>query len=161
MQFQVKGSNIRVLAYRGYDNIKKRAIIKMLGSLEAYSFIPKDGLLENLTEEEKIELDQYVNSEKLKQKQRYDRMTTHYLPSRLAQVAETALNKSYVPTEQEAQAIFAGIDQLNKALRKMGFSRPKTPRNSTLEENQSSLALDTENAQKWSRRCIILASDVA
>jgi hypothetical protein len=36
MQFKTVGKRIQVLAYRGYDQEKRRAVVKMLGSFDAY-----------------------------------------------------------------------------------------------------------------------------
>jgi len=64
MQFKRQGKKIQVLAYRGYDKEKRRAIIKMLGSLDAYSFDAQVSLLNNLTDDEKIELQSYIENER-------------------------------------------------------------------------------------------------
>ena len=37
MQLKKIGKRIHVLAYRGYDTEKRRAVLKMLGSFDAYS----------------------------------------------------------------------------------------------------------------------------
>ena len=37
MQFKKVGKRIQVLAYRGYDTEKRRAVVKMLGSFDAYT----------------------------------------------------------------------------------------------------------------------------
>ena len=64
MQFKRQGRRVQVLAYRGYDKEKRRAIVKMMGSIDAYSYEPSDGLIENLTDEEKKELQSYIETER-------------------------------------------------------------------------------------------------
>ena len=56
MQFKPQGRRVQVLAYAGYDKDKKRAIVKMLGSYDSYNLEPSDGLINNLTDEQKTEL---------------------------------------------------------------------------------------------------------
>ena len=56
MQFKEQKGRVQVLAYSGYDKEKRRAIVKMLGSFDRYNYSPSVGLLENLTDEQRMEL---------------------------------------------------------------------------------------------------------
>ena len=51
MQFKRQGRRVQVLAYRGYDKEKRRAIVKMMGSYDVYSYEPSDGLIDSLTDD--------------------------------------------------------------------------------------------------------------
>lgn len=62
MQFRGVGNNIQVIAYRGYDRNKKRAIAKMLGSFNKRTCILTDNLIDNLNQKEKIEVMLYVEN---------------------------------------------------------------------------------------------------
>ena len=64
MQFKKQGNRVQVLAYRGYDKVKRRAIVKMLGSYDVHSYEMTDGLLDNMTAEEKEELQSYIEKER-------------------------------------------------------------------------------------------------
>jgi hypothetical protein len=39
VQFKPVGNRIQLVAYRGYDQEKRRAIVKVLGSIDAYSLV--------------------------------------------------------------------------------------------------------------------------
>ena len=43
MQFKPVGNRIQLVAYRGYDQEKRRAIVKVLGSIDAYSLVMRQG----------------------------------------------------------------------------------------------------------------------
>ena len=59
MQFKPVGNRIQLVAYRGYDQEKRRAIVKVLGSMDAYTLeLPKD-LLDILSEDEKAEVESF------------------------------------------------------------------------------------------------------
>ena len=68
MQFKKVGKKIQVLAYRGYDKEKRRSIVQLLGTLDAYTLEPSTGLLDSLTVDEKIELQSYKENIKQQNK---------------------------------------------------------------------------------------------
>jgi hypothetical protein len=128
MQFKRQGRRIQVLAYRGYDRAKRRAIVKMLGSLDAYSYEPSDGLLENLTGEEKIELQSYIEKERQAVEKRTRQYSAMSIASRINEVADTIRAGDFVPAEAWATEAWAALDALIKALRRSGHPRPKRKR---------------------------------
>ena len=65
MQFKHQGNRIQVLAYRGYDKEKRRAVVKMLGSLDDYNFQPSDGLIEGMTDDEINDGEDYFSKMRL------------------------------------------------------------------------------------------------
>ena len=89
MQFKRQGRRIQVLAYRGYDKGKRRAIVKMMGSIDAYSYEPSDGLIENLTDEEKTELQSYIETERQAAEKRSRVYSAKSAASRIVEVADT------------------------------------------------------------------------
>jgi len=60
MQFKKVGQRIQVLRYEGYDKDRRRAIVKMVGSVHNRTFEPTVGLIESLTDDERVELDEFI-----------------------------------------------------------------------------------------------------
>ena len=60
MQFRDQANRTQVLVYRGYDKAKKRAIVKLVGSYDRFSFAMSDELKNNLTEDEMSELQYHI-----------------------------------------------------------------------------------------------------
>lgn len=72
MQFKKAGKRIQVLAYRGYDKEKRRAIVKLMGSLDVRTYEIAEGFLfDELTGNERDEFDGYI-AEALTRKARED-----------------------------------------------------------------------------------------
>lgn len=124
MQFKRQGSRIQVLAYRGYDKDKRRAIVKMVGSLDGYSFTPSDGLIDSLTAEEKEELQSYIEKERQSNKDRMRQSVTQYVASQIKTAADSLTAGEFTPSDTWAAETWAAIDALSKAMRKAGHPRP-------------------------------------
>lgn len=124
MQFKRQGGRIQILAYRGYDKTKRRAIIKMLGSIDAYTYKPSDGLLESLTEKEKEELHAYIE----KARQEADRLsrwhTASTIVSYMNEAADAIKTKVFAPDPAWAEGAWAALGALAKAIRGAGYPRP-------------------------------------
>jgi hypothetical protein len=124
MQFKRQGRRVQVLAYRGYDKEKRRAIVKMMGSIDVYSYEPSDGLIENLTDEEKQNY-----SHTLKQNDRQQKASRLYsaksAASRIKEVADTIKAGDFEPSEAWAADTWAAIEALTKAMRKAGYPKPR------------------------------------
>ena len=73
MQFKEQKGRVQVLAYDGYDKEKRRAIVKMLGSFDRYTYSPSVGLLENLTDEQMMELQSEIEKDDSWTLERYNR----------------------------------------------------------------------------------------
>ena len=87
MQFKPQGRRVQVLAYAGYDKDKKRAIVKMLGSYDSYNLEPSDGLINNLTDEQKTELQSHFEEvRQSREKKAYN--SAKYTASGLRRVAQ-------------------------------------------------------------------------
>lgn len=81
MQFKPVGNRIQLVAYRGYDQEKRRAIVKVLGSMDAYTLeLPKD-LLDILSEDEKAEVESFIADTKAKNKKQSDTFSVQYIAS--------------------------------------------------------------------------------
>ncbi len=125
MQFKRQGRRVQVLAYRGYDKEKRRAIVKMMGSIDIYSYEPSGGLIENLTDEEKTELQSYIETERQAAEKRTRQYFAESAASRISEVADTIKAGDFEPSEAWAADTWAAIEALNKAMRKAGYPKPR------------------------------------
>ena len=123
MQFKRQGRRVQVLAYRGYDKEKRRAIVKMMGSIDVYSYEPSDGLIENLTDEEKTELQSYIETERQVAEKRSRLYSVKSAASRIKEVADTIQGGDFEPSEAWAADTWAAIEALTKAMRKAGYPK--------------------------------------
>ena len=123
MQFKRQGRRVQVLAYRGYDKEKRRAIVKMMGSIDVYSYEPSDGLIENLTDEEKTELQSYIETERQAAEKRTRQYFANSAASRIKEVADTIQGGDFEPSEAWAADTWAAIEALTKAMRKAGYPK--------------------------------------
>lgn len=128
MQFKKKGSKINVLAYRGYDREKRRAVVKMVGSMSAYTYTPSENLLENLTADEKEELQKYIEDARQESGRQARRYAVDVIPSRLADATEAISAGEVEPSAEWAAEVWAAMTALGKALRRAGLPRPRRPR---------------------------------
>lgn len=125
MQFKRQGRRVQVLAYRGYDKQKRRAIVKMMGSIDAYSYEPSDGLIDNLTDEEKKELQSYIETERQAAEKLSRQYSAKSAASRIKEVADTIRGGDFEPSEAWAADTWAALDELSKAMRKAGYPKPR------------------------------------
>lgn len=125
MQFKRQGRRIQVIAYRGYDKEKRRAIVKMMGSIDVYSYEPSDGLIENLTDEEKTELQSYIKTERQASEKLSRQHSAKSAASRISEVADTIKAGDFEPSEAWAADTWAAIEALTKAMRKAGYPKPR------------------------------------
>ena len=145
MQFKPVGNRIQVLAYRGYDKEKRRAIVKVLGSMDAYMLdVPKD-LLDVLSEDEKAEVVSYIADTKAKNQKRNNALSVKYVGSSLTMVADLVLDgvEDYELDEQWGIEVWAALEKMQKALKKAGYARPKRePKPKPVNQQQAGLDLD-------------------
>ena len=127
MQFKPVGNRIQLVAYRGYDQEKRRAIVKVLGSMDAYTLeLPKD-LLDILSEDEKAEVESFIADTKAKNKKQSDTFSVQYIASNLDRVADLVLDgvEDYGLSEQWGGEVWSALEKMQKALKKKGYTRPK------------------------------------
>lgn len=141
MQFRRKGNKIQVLAYRGYDRQKRRAVVKMLGSIDALSYEPTVGLIEKLTEKEKAELQEYMEKERQSEEKRIRQYVANIAASHIHTVADTIRAGDFVPDSKWAAEVWAAINELSKALRKAGYPKPKRRRKAADRPMQGQVGL--------------------
>lgn len=142
MQFKKVGGKIQVLAYRGYDPEKKRAITKMLGSLSAYTFTPTAGLLDSMTVEEREELQSYIETERQASEKRSRHDAAKPAALRINRVADAIKFGDFEPDEAWAAGTWAAIEALVKELRRAGYPKPRKTPQKAPEAAQGGLELD-------------------
>ena len=125
MQFKTVKNKIQVLAYRGYDKAKKRAIVKMLGSFDSITFEMTDGLIESLTQEENNELQSYIENKRQSSIKALKQSALDCIDSKIIEVSDTVSNEDFLLTEEHAQKIWLSIEKLENSLKKRKFTKPK------------------------------------
>ena len=144
MQFKKLGNRIQVLAYRGYDKVKKRAVIKVQGSIIVGSYEPSDGLLGNLTDEEKTELQSYINTERQSSYKKVRLYEAQELASLIVRISDTITQGDFEVSPTWAADALAAMAALTKTLRKAGYAKPRKTAQKALEpaiEGQAQLPL--------------------
>lgn len=124
MQFKKVSNRIQVLAYRGYDKIKCRSIIKMVGSLDRHTFKPTDGLLKNITVEEKLELQSYIEREIQEVNKRILQEDINKSACNIKKVTDALKSGDFEFPEGWSDEMWTAIDALTHAMRRAGFKRP-------------------------------------
>lgn len=131
MQFREQTNKIQVLAYRGYDREKKRASVKMLGSFDRYSFALSDGLLDALTDDERVELQAKIDEMKRAAAAEGRRYTMHGSVSSLESAArlldqgETFADDVARLDADRAARVWSALVALEKELEAAGHHRPR------------------------------------
>jgi len=125
MQFKRQGRRVQVLAYRGYNKEKHRAIVKMMGSYDVYSYKPSDGLINSLTDDEKKELQSHIEKERQEAEKRNRQYYAKSAASQIKEVADMIQGDDFEPSEAWAADTWAAIETLTKALRKAGYNKPR------------------------------------
>jgi hypothetical protein len=96
----------------------------MMGSIDAYSYEPSDGLIENLTDEEKQNY-----SHTLKQNDRWKSevacIPLSLPPVGLKRLPTRSSAGDFEPSEAWAADTWAAIEALTKAMRKAGYPKPR------------------------------------
>lgn len=145
MQFKPQGRRVQVLAYRGYDKDKRRAVVKMLGSYDGYSFEPSVGLIDNLTDEEKKELQSHFEKVRQSREKESRQWAAKLAADGFRKVAAALDSGDFEPSAEWVNETTAAFRVLAKSLRKarrstMGPEAPKTAPE-TPDPNQGTLPL--------------------
>ena len=128
MQFREAKGRIQVLAYAGYDKEKRRSVVQLLGSMDKYDLKPTDTLLERMTDEQKKELQSYIEKERQLRAEASKRRAARYLHSQIKTVADSLTTGVYEPDADWTAELYQAIDELTAKMRKAGFPRPKKPK---------------------------------
>ena len=130
MQFREAGKRIQVLAYAGYDKEKRRSVVQLLGSIDKYDLTPTVKLLEKLTDAQKIELQEYIESIRQSRTEKHRQHVAKNLHSDIKNVADSLTEGVYEPDAAWAASVYHAIDEITRAMRRSGFARPKKSKKS-------------------------------
>lgn len=126
MQFRKQGRRIQVLAYRGYSREKKRAVVKLLGSFDAYSLSVPDELTSSLSDDERSKLQSHIDSLRQTRTSSVQQFSLGNLPRHIKELSDSLTSGKLEchMNEQYASELHEAFASLTKALRKRGVKRP-------------------------------------
>lgn len=123
MQFRVQGKQLQMIR-SVYDSAKKRCIQHVIHTVPSYTDkISSDYQIDKLTDSEKEELSAYFvkkSDKKLSDSRENTLNLVEYTFSRLTD----AISSSKLTKEQSAN-IWAGLSDVQKTMKKAGYSKPK------------------------------------
>lgn len=132
MQFRVQKNRLSLLAYRGYSKEKKRSIIKTVGTIDWKTLKVPEQLLEELKEDEKIQLEKYLDAERQKRRTELIRNTTQAVPRNLknmnAALAAFPTERPAACDKNWAEQTWLALRELEDHLRRFGFHKPHRPK---------------------------------
>lgn len=128
MYFKVAGKKIQVLAYRGYNREKKRADVRMIGSISGQIFTPTERHKDSITESEYKEIEAYIEAVQQKDREQSNVRSLRHLAKTLLEANE-GLEVMELTTGQ-AREIWAGIEAIGKTLRRKNFKQRELLRGS-------------------------------
>ena len=137
MYFKKAGHKVQVLAYRGYDKAKKRAIVKMVGSISGLSFSPSAAHGDSLTEDERKEIQTYIETVRQKERESMQKWYAESLADKIGGSIEAIKAGQYEITPEWAEAVWGGMDELGRLLRKAGYGKHKTIRKDAKDKGES------------------------
>lgn len=141
MQIRKRGMRLEFLRST-YDTEAKRSRQKLIGSTHDWSLALPTELREKMTEEEIAEAEAYFDKTKTEQAERQKERAVAGARIDLSSLAKSIDDQDV--TAEQAEAIFAGLDKVKKALRKQGFTagqfkktepkpEPKDPKQLSME----------------------------
>jgi hypothetical protein len=114
MQFKLVNKRIHILACRGTDPIKKRSIVKMVGSLDE-DLNPSHNLIENITEKEEIELMNFIAEESNRREILSSIHAAKHLPDAIDR-AIVGVDQGFAPTPHWRKHLDTAIHALAEKL---------------------------------------------
>jgi hypothetical protein len=121
----------RLVRYAGYDTVKKQAKLEVIGSFKRFGR-PSDELLLKLKDDEKQELTLFLEAKEEQSKTNSSQVDFRESAPKLVNGAAALSAGSITATDAQAQALYAAMDTMAKALRKVGHKRAiKAPKPKT------------------------------
>jgi hypothetical protein len=138
VQFKDQGGKVQVLLYSGYDDVKGRPIVKIVGSFDKYTYKPSAGLLDKLNAEQRDELQ--VECDRRRQAA-VSLNRQHYVNSLAANLrgACGSLQNNAALSPQQTIEIWDAMQALVKAMREAGYPRPSKTTAPYADPGQSTL----------------------
>ncbi len=141
MQYKEIKNRVQVIRYVGYDRDKKRAITKMLGSIDKYSLVIPDELNNALSEDEKSELQAYIQTKRQENHDSSLQYNVKSLPAIMHLVSTTGSNVLDTIDDELAGKYWEAIQTLSKALKSAGHPKPKKPRKTNGEPDDKQMQI--------------------
>ena len=123
MIFKRSGNKIQVLSYRGYDREKKRSIFRMVGSISGTHFTPTDRYQDSITDDEKKEIQAYIESVHQKDVKESASNIFKDMPDILSICLTAIRDKDTTVSKEWSANVWKGIDEIGRELRKRGFGK--------------------------------------
>ena len=145
MQLREKGRRILILRSE-YVPEKKRTIARTVGSISrGQTTVPED-VRSKLTENEAADVQEQLRQRSEKRSAETARLNVKWMGKDIERLAESVEDDQGAEAldDKSAQAAYAAIDRLQKALRKRGYTRPKASR-----RQASSQSADTPMEGLW------------
>jgi len=143
MQFREQGKKIQCIRST-YDSATKRSHQKVVGAFDRYTDkLPSVGL-EGLTNDERLNLGMWFDA---RQSVKIERMNQYRVMSAalsLAQLGESIKAMGGAMTDHEANATWAALNEVARALRKAGHPKPKRERVASVGAGQADLLAGAE-----------------
>lgn len=137
MYFKKAGRKTQVLAYRGYNREKKRADVRMIGSIDGYTFSPTERYEDSITEAEREEIKAYIDAVRQKERESLQKWSSESLPDRIGEVADAIKTGKHQVSERWARDVWTHLDELGRVLRKSGYGKHKTTRGTANDKANS------------------------
>ena len=121
MQFKAtKNPNlVQIIAYRGYDKEKRRAITKLLGSIDLTTFKYDEKVLIDMSDDEKKELSDYIDKERLSRAIAEINRFIDHAPITLKSIAEKVVSGEISLSDEQITVLTDALDEFKKAMRKV------------------------------------------
>ena len=129
MQFRRIGNKTQVLSYQGYNKEKRRAEVRLLGSYDMTYFIVGKELADNLTDDERSEVERRITADRFERDDAQRQQQLRSITKNINEVTNSLTMDKYKRQvgEEKAQEMLAAMDGLTKQLRNLGYRRrPKT-----------------------------------
>ena len=123
MHFKPAGNKTQVLAYRGYDREKKRSIVRMIGSISGLKFTPTDRYQDSITDDEKKEIQAYIESIHQKDVKESASNIFKDMPDILSICLTAIRDKDTTVSKEWSANVWQGIDEIGRELRKRGLGK--------------------------------------
>lgn len=145
MQFREQGKKIQCIRST-YDSATKRSHQKVVGAFDRYADkFPSVGL-EDLTDAERLELGAWFDARQLVKVERMNQYRVMSAALSLAQLGESIKAMGGAMTDHEANATWAALNDVAKALRKAGHPKPKRERLAPVVTGQADLLAGAEES---------------
>lgn len=117
MQFKiVNGNRIQLVIYRGFNAEKGRPIVKTIGAITKDTLEPVGNLLELLNEEQRQELDSYVERTKAARAKEYFQAVVDNVAKNMKEAAEVIRNGDALVDQGMLESMREAAIELNGAI---------------------------------------------